>query len=53
VPAGSHAGSYDITPSGAADPDYTITLVNGTLDVLKANQTITWPAPPRSAPARR
>ena len=41
VPATSHAGSYAITASGATDPDYTITLVNGTLTIGKAALTIT------------
>src|SRR5207245_1272138 len=31
VPANSHAGHYAITITGAQDPDYSITLVNGTL----------------------
>jgi hypothetical protein len=40
------AGGYPITVN-AADPDYTITLVNGTLTITPANQAITWsnPAP--------
>ena len=41
VPASSHAGSYAITASGATDPDYTITLVNGTLTIGQAALTIT------------
>ena len=40
VPATSHAGSYAITASGATDPDYNITLVNGTLTIGQANLTI-------------
>ncbi len=41
VAATSHAGSYAITVSGAADPDYTITFVNGTLTINPAALTIT------------
>ena len=41
VPATSHAGSYAITASGATDPDYNITLVNGTLTIGQAALTIT------------
>src|SRR5205823_609939 len=40
VPASSHAGSYPITVGSAADPDYSITFVNGTLTVGKALLTI-------------
>ena len=39
--ASSHAGSYDIVASGASDPDYTITLVNGTLTINPAALTLT------------
>jgi len=39
--AGSAAGAYPITASGAADANYTITFVNGTLTVDKAALTIT------------
>jgi hypothetical protein len=41
VPASSHVGSYPITASGASDPDYTITLQNGTLSITPAPLTIT------------
>jgi hypothetical protein len=41
VPAGSHAGSYAITVSGAADPDYVISYVNGTLTINPAPLVIT------------
>jgi ELWxxDGT repeat protein len=41
VPATSHAGTYAITASGASDPDYAITLVNGTLTIRPAPLTIT------------
>jgi hypothetical protein len=41
VPATSHAGSYAITVSGAADSDYSITFVNGTLTITPAPLTIT------------
>src|SRR5690349_24095312 len=41
VPASSHAGSYVITISGAVDPDYSITLVNGTLAIAPAPLPIT------------
>jgi hypothetical protein len=41
VAASKHAGNYPITPSGATDPDYTITLVNGTLTITPAPLTIT------------
>jgi hypothetical protein len=37
----SHAGSYAITASGATDPDYTITYVNGTFTITPAALTIT------------
>jgi hypothetical protein len=39
--AGSPAGNYPITPSGAVDPNYTFTYVDGTLTVQKAILTIT------------
>jgi len=35
APASSHAGTYAITAAGAADPDYTITPVNGTLAITR------------------
>src|SRR5205823_10711664 len=41
VPATSHAGSYDITASGASDPDYTISYQKGTLTIGPAALTIT------------
>jgi hypothetical protein len=41
TPAISHAGSYPITASGATDPNYDTTLVNGTLTINKAALTIT------------
>ena len=41
VPASSHAGRYAITASGAADSDYSITLVAGTLTIMQAPLTIT------------
>jgi CSLREA domain-containing protein len=40
VPATSHSGSYAITISGAADPDYTILFVDGTLTISPAPLTI-------------
>jgi hypothetical protein len=39
--ATSPVGTYPITPSGAADPNYTITYVNGTLSITQAVLTIT------------
>ena len=39
--AASNAGAYAITASGAADPDYTISYVSGTLTVTPASLTIT------------
>ena len=39
--ASSNADTYPITLSGGADPNYTITLVNGTLTVERAALTIT------------
>ncbi len=36
----SNVGTYPITVSGAADPNYTITLVNGTLTVNPAALTV-------------
>jgi hypothetical protein len=39
--AASPVGSYPITASGAADPNYTITYVDGTLSVTPVNLTIT------------
>jgi hypothetical protein len=41
VPASSHAGTYDITASGAVDSDYDITFVDGTLHITPAPLTIT------------
>ena len=41
VSAGSHAGTYAITGSGAADGDYSITLIDGTLTITLAPLTIT------------
>jgi hypothetical protein len=41
VPATSHAGTYAITVSGAVDPDYAISYVNGTLTITPAPLTIT------------
>jgi alpha-tubulin suppressor-like RCC1 family protein len=38
---GSAVGNYQITVGGAADPDYTITFVNGTLSVTRKALTIT------------
>jgi len=38
---GSHVGAYDIAASGAADPDYAITFVDGTLEVTPAPLTVT------------
>ena len=40
VPASSDAGSYAITVSGAYDPNYTISYVNGTLTINKASANI-------------
>jgi hypothetical protein len=39
--AASHVGSYTITASAAADPNYIINYVQGTLTVTAANLTIT------------
>ncbi len=39
--ASSPAGSYTITPSGASDPNYTISYVNGTFTITPAALTIT------------
>ena len=39
--AASPVGTYTITASGAADANYTITHVNGTLDITPASLTIT------------
>src|SRR5262249_45052935 len=36
----SHVGSYSITANGAADPDYTISYVSGTLTVTPAVLTV-------------
>jgi hypothetical protein len=41
VPASSHAGTYDITASGAVDSDYDITFVDGTLHITPTPLTIT------------
>src|SRR5207245_1644607 len=41
VPAASHVGSYAITASAAADPDYSISYVGGTLNITPAALTIT------------
>ena len=38
--AGSHVGTYPITASGAADPNYSISYVDGTLTVTRASLTI-------------
>ncbi len=38
---GSGVGSYPITATGAADPNYTITYVNGNLIINTANLTVT------------
>jgi filamentous hemagglutinin family protein len=37
---GSNVGSYAIVPSGAVDPNYTITYVNGSLSVTPATLTV-------------
>jgi gliding motility-associated-like protein len=37
----SNAGSYDITLSGGSDNNYDLTLVNGSLEIVKAPLTIT------------
>jgi hypothetical protein len=37
----SPVGSYTITPSGAADPNYSFTYVNGTLSITQVPLTIT------------
>jgi hypothetical protein len=39
------ASGYAITISGAVDPDYSITYVNGTLTIAPASQTIIWSNP--------
>jgi hypothetical protein len=41
----SDVGSYPITASGAADPNYVISYVSGTLTISRANQTIVWSNP--------
>jgi MBG domain (YGX type) len=41
VPATSAVGNYPITASGAVDPNYTITYVDGTLSVNPVNLMIT------------
>src|SRR5207253_1395785 len=41
VPASSHVGSYAITASSAADPDYSISYANGNLTITPATLTIT------------
>jgi hypothetical protein len=41
----SPPGSYPATCSGAADPDYTISYVPGTVTVGKATPALSWPAP--------
>jgi hypothetical protein len=41
VPASSHVGTYAISVSGAADPDYAIQYVNGTLTINPATLTVT------------
>ena len=38
-----HAGSYQIIPGGAANPNYTITFVNGTLTLLAPTSPVDWP----------
>jgi hypothetical protein len=43
--AGSDVGTYPITVDGAVDADYTIAYVDGTLTIVKANQTIHWSNP--------
>src|SRR5262249_37047079 len=39
--AGSPAGGYTLTPSGASSPNYDITYVNGTYTISKAALTVT------------
>ncbi len=39
--AASPAGNYDITATGATDPNYTITQVGGTLSITAAHVTVT------------
>ena len=39
--ASSRVGSYDISASGAVDPDYTIAYVDGSLSITPASLTIT------------
>lgn len=41
----SDAGMYDITLSGGADDNYTLTLVSGKLTITKADQSITFDDP--------
>jgi len=41
VTAASPVGTYDIAASGAADPNYTISYVDGTLNITPAPLTIT------------
>jgi CSLREA domain-containing protein len=44
-------GSYDLTPSGADDPDYAVTYDDGTLTVLSALTSIAFtPVPPTNTP---
>ena len=47
--ATSGTGAYAITASGAADPDYTISYVAGTLTVSRPHS----PSPPTTRPAHR
>ena len=42
----SDVGTYPITLSGGSDNNYNLSLVNGTLTISKANQTISFPAIP-------
>ncbi|MCX7001846.1 MAG: MBG domain-containing protein, partial [bacterium] len=41
----SPVGPYPITLTGGSDPNYSLALVNGTLTVVQANQTITFANP--------
>ena len=41
----SDVGTYDVTSSGLTSSNYTISLINGTLSITPADQTITWANP--------
>jgi hypothetical protein len=41
----SDVGSYSLTPGGLTSSNYTISFVPGTLQITKADQTVTWAKP--------